>query len=623
MGVILLATNQMIKKKVKFERELSKQIEQSILEYISENNSGNDNVSIGNSFCEWILFNIFELREDEVLDAIEISGKFDNGIDAVFEYHGELCVLQSKYNQSHSIDAMTRFVSDCQRLCIEPPLTDRDIVKNLCKNIRESHQSKETINCFYITNNQLSEWEEIQIKTPLKTLDEDFKNLKFHFFDFMNIQEEIEIKKGMLPKHFRNKEISLRIGKNFEELGAFISTVKLRDFADFVEKGGNTLFHSNIRNHLKSTKINQGIKNTLKEEPDNFWYYNNGVTIVCDKYSELAGSLRLTAPQIVNGCQTAKTVSDFFKNKTTKELDRLNLEGYLLVRIIRTKSSSEENEKKELRDKITRYTNSQNAVKGLDFYALDTFQRDLQKKFKTFYGYYYEIQRGSFIAEASSVQKSFSGTSEYNYLLDSVKGTKKFVLPAKEIIQAFTAAIKQLPHVAYGRSNELTPLGSQWDKIINEESKNLPLEHFLFPFLVLKFAKEELKYKSGSDDFRKNSAFLFVTTYYLFINMLINRISEKTFEKPEEINIAFYKKLFVDASLNKELLKTNHKILRSFFRESVIQDEVGDNLRGFLQNKVHKIKHWKVLELKIEQMIDDLEYEDLYDSIKSLISTEI
>ncbi len=607
------------KKKSKQDRELFKQIQNSIEEYVNEQNELRNSVGIGNSFCEWVLYNIFELREDEVLDATEISGKFDNGIDAIFEYNGEICVLQTKYNNAHNIDAVMRFIADCQRVTTEIPVTDRDIVQEMCRNLRESHQNKETINCYYVTNNIFNDWEVMQINSAKKNIDESFNNLKFHFFDLEKIQEEIEIKKGMLPKEFRDKVIKLFIGKNFEESNTIVAVVKLRDFANFVNDGGNLLFHSNIRNYLKGTKINKGIKTTLKEEPERFWFYNNGVTIVCEDYSQQKGVVHLKAPQIVNGCQTAKTLADYFKTKTTKELNEIKQDGHLLVKIIRTKKSAEENEKKELRDNITRYTNSQNAVRGLDFYALDTFQRNLKSTLKQ-YGYYYEIQRGSFITEPSQVQKSFNGYDDYNYLLKSVRSSKKYVLPAKEVIQAFTAGIKQMPSVAYGRANELTPLGSKWDKIINEDTKNLAPEYFLFPYLILKYAKEELNYKTGASDFRKNAAFLFVATYFLFIMTLVQKVSGKEYESPEEIDIEIYKNIIVNQSLNEKLLNKTHGILKHFFLDSKIEEEVGDNLRGFLQNKIHKDKNWMVLKRKIAQVIDDLEFDNILDEIQALVN---
>jgi hypothetical protein len=86
-------------------------------------------------------------------------------------------------------------------------------------------------------------------------------------------------------------------------------------------------------------------------------------------------------------------------------------------------------EKKEFRDSITRFTNSQNAVKGLDFYALDRSQNDLKTRFEKIH-YYYEIQRGSFVTEEKKKQKSFVGIKEYNYLIEHIRSSKKYVLPA-------------------------------------------------------------------------------------------------------------------------------------------------------------------------------------------------
>ncbi|MGG2953389.1 hypothetical protein [Geobacillus stearothermophilus] len=166
------------KKKSKQDRELFKQIQNSIEEYVNEQNELRNSVGIGNNFCEWVLYNIFELREDEVLDATEISGKFDNGIDAIFEYNGEICVLQTKYNNAHNIDAVMRFIADCQRVTTEIPVTDRDIVQEMCRNLRESHQNKETINCYYVTNNIFNDWEVMQINSAKKNIDESFNNLK-------------------------------------------------------------------------------------------------------------------------------------------------------------------------------------------------------------------------------------------------------------------------------------------------------------------------------------------------------------------------------------------------------------------------------------------------------------
>ncbi|MDF2606279.1 MAG: hypothetical protein K0S34_469 [Bacillales bacterium] len=601
---------------------LSGNIILSIEEYIKENNPSGSTVGIGTSFCEWVLYNIFELREDEVIEATEISGKFDNGIDAVFEYNNELCILQTKYNTAHSIDSVHRFISDCKRVIVEPPNTDREAVIKLCRNILEAYSNNENINCYYITNYNFSDWELGQVQRSINETIKIHKNLRFHIYDFEKIVENMEIKNGGLPREFRQKWIKLNIGKNFEDIfeTTVVGMVKLNELAKFVNSGGNMLFYSNIRNYLgKNTTINKGIKKTLYESPEKFWYYNNGVTIVCDEFSFQNGIIDIQAPQIVNGCQTAKSLWHHFYNTRDIEIDKFK-EGYLLVKVIKTKKSADDKEKKALRDNITKYTNSQNAVKGLDFYALDEFQRDLRNRLET-YGYYYEIQRGAFITETAVKQKSYKGHKDYNYLLDSVN-SKKYCLPAKEVIQAFTAGINLRPNIAYGRANELTPFGSEWDKIVNDETKMMPLENFLFPFLLSKYAKENLGYKPGADDFRKNSIFLFLSTYYLFLTSIINKIKGTNFEEPSDIkNINVIVDIFRNSSLNIEIMEFTDDILSSFFEDSTIEDEIGDNRKGFVQNKMKRgSKFWNILERKIDRGVSNIERKSIFKDIESLIN---
>ena len=114
----------------------------------------------------------------------------------------------------------------------------------------------------------------------------------------------------------------------------------------------------------------------------------------------------------------------------------------------------------------------------------------------------------------------------------------------------------------------------------------------------------------------------------MFILTLFNRLNKKEYETPAEINIELYKKLFSESNLNQELMRNIHDILKSFFRDSQIATEVGDNLRGFLQNKINRPRNWNVLKQKIVQNIEDLEQsideeeQELYEKLVELMKTE-
>lgn len=609
-------------KVVQNEQYLINQVKESIKEYLSEQNA-ESNVHKGTAFTEWVLYNVFQLREDEVYEAILVSGKEDNGIDAIFELNGELCILQAKYETSHSIDSVHRFTKDCTRLLKNKPDSTRDIVLESGAKIREAYEKKEKINCFYVTNNELvGEWEKDQFVTSLKAEQKSYPLMSFELMSLPEIVARIEVNKGLLPLEFRTKEFKLRFQQSLVTDDTFVTNVYLKDLASFVNKGGNTLFHSNIRNYLKSTNINRGIKYTIENEIQNFWYFNNGITVVCDEWYEKSGDLIMKSPQIVNGCQSAKTIATLFKHYTTKDINNIQNEGLVLVKIIKTKKSTNDLEKKDFRDNITRFTNSQNAVRGLDFYALDRFQHELKNRFQK-KSFYYEIQRGAFITEKPKDQQSYTGIEEYNYLLEAVKSSKKFVLPAKEVIQSFTAGIKLMPNIAYGRANLLTPIGAKWDEIMNEDTKSLEIEHFLFPYLVWLYAKNSLNYKQGQDGFRKNSAHLFVSTYYLLLMNLYSRLKQEKISSPTQIQIKHLQQLMSNKNVNKMLLKRADRTLTFFFRDSLIKDTIDDNLRGFLQNTLkNPSDYWNVLQSTVKDTVLDIEQEeeDLLKTIKEIFS---
>ena len=86
------------------------------------------------------------------------------------------------------------------------------------------------------------------------------------------------------------------------------------------------LFEENVREFLGTQGINNGIIKTLKSTTDreNFFYYNNGITLICEKCETLRGTeaskgyresrnqygFRLTNPQVVNGCQTINSIAE-------------------------------------------------------------------------------------------------------------------------------------------------------------------------------------------------------------------------------------------------------------------------------------------------------------------------
>src|SRR5690606_33247329 len=82
--------------------------------------------------------------------------------------------------------------------------------------------------------------------------------------------------------------------------------VRLITDPNFPQEVDDTLFEDNIRLYLgEANEINRNILSTaLSEKNSQFWYLNNGITIVCDRMDYQPRSanpkVRMINPQIVN-----------------------------------------------------------------------------------------------------------------------------------------------------------------------------------------------------------------------------------------------------------------------------------------------------------------------------------
>lgn len=138
---------------------------------------------------------------------------------------------------------------------------------------------------------------------------------------------------------------------------------------------GEKLFSANVRGYLGSTRsdanINNGIKASAREEPENFWVFNNGLTAVVHDYSVADGEngwkdVRLSGLSIVNGAQTTGAVGSLATAPT--------VDAWIQGRFVKC-------EDQETINKVIQFNNSQNKVEAADFRSNDTVQRRLREEF--------------------------------------------------------------------------------------------------------------------------------------------------------------------------------------------------------------------------------------------------
>lgn len=96
----------------------------------------------------------------------------------------------------------------------------------------------------------------------------------------------------------------------------YIGLVRLVDFYNFIADKGRLrqrLFEANVRDYQGTKGANVDMQQTLRSKSEeDFWWLNNGVTIIASKATEAARILAIESPYIVNGLQTSNEIYRYF-----------------------------------------------------------------------------------------------------------------------------------------------------------------------------------------------------------------------------------------------------------------------------------------------------------------------
>jgi AIPR protein len=188
-------------------------------------------------------------------------------------------------------------------------------------------------------------------------------------------------------------------GQTRDPFTSFYGQVSASDVASWYVVHQSRLLAPNLRMFLGSTEVNESIVETLLQEPQLFWYFNNGITAVCRKIQKkpIGGSSRETGIftcqdlRIVNGAQTVGAISQAALTAPEKVA-----QARVAIRLISLESSPADFEKR-----VTRHTNTQNRIDRRDFVALDSEQERLRREL-LIEGVTYSFKSGDSIPSAAT-----------------------------------------------------------------------------------------------------------------------------------------------------------------------------------------------------------------------------
>jgi len=149
---------------------------------------------------------------------------------------------------------------------------------------------------------------------------------------------------------------------------AIYGQVKAKALAALVQAHGKNLFQKNIRQYLGSVAVNTSIEKTVRSNPADFFYLNNGVTALATAITPAptGKKFRFDGFSIVNGAQTAGSIAGH---------NNISDDALVMITVIQADPNND-----DMGLRITKARNYQNAVRGIDFAGLDAEQERIRKE---------------------------------------------------------------------------------------------------------------------------------------------------------------------------------------------------------------------------------------------------
>lgn len=332
---------------------------------------------LGNYNIEEIISNVTEGGQDNSIDILHIDNNSEDEINInVFQ-----CKYKTETNLTSTIgeNEVDLFLRKVKTIIIDKDMSNISTNPNLEQQLNMLWDiSKNTelnnihLNLFLATNGaNINEQE----KNTLKKFQEENSIVKkidvLCNYDFMIGKQDTPIDKIVIP-----------IDKNYIQLNNGINTCIVSfsafDIACLYEKTGDVILEKNVRKLIKS-KINQNIYNSLIDDPGMFWYKNNGLSIVCERFEVKTMSgrkeLEITHPYIVNGGQTTKTIYNHYLkcNGDEEKLTPL-YDASIIARIYQTTAPEQITE-------IVQGTNTQNKITMYDLKSTNSNLRKIKEFF--------------------------------------------------------------------------------------------------------------------------------------------------------------------------------------------------------------------------------------------------
>lgn len=530
-----------------------------------------------------------------------VDGKGDGGIDFIFSDFDTMKLVQGKSSSNISIED----VKNVFYKMIET-ITNFD-EKNY------NMYSKPLINTYLNAYDDLNDNKNLELvlftqttfDEKMKKQIEDFtKSDQVNGYDiFVYDKNDFELRDAILEQGDLVSEDFLLLSETSNSLkygeNGLIVNISALSLKHLYEKHGqNGLFSYNLREHISQKSVDEGIEKTIKEDKDNFWFYNNGITIGCKDFSVDGYKMKIFNFSIINGAQTTTNIG---KSKLIDEKYDFALPCKIVKANINISTDS------AFIAKISETSNSQKPIKARDLKSNAPEQKMLQNNArKNTYPLSIEIKRGVKPVYNRSVEKWQRVTNEYvgQLIYACILQKPGPARNAKTMMFASNKAYKQvfLRKHDYNTLYDLVRLGDIYTDYCNkftEENSDIDLiaiakngKLTVLSILLYLYKKEKkLLNDSNSDQLHKDNIIgLLITDYknddleeklynlFDYIIKTLNRIYEM---KKESLKLTSYSNFFKSETIYDDI------ILREFDSlDNWDQGKISEFLKVFDNKKI-------------------------------------
>ena len=415
-----------------------------LTDLVNPSEGSRENFLLTRSLVAYAIHYLSEATPEDAALAVTDAGN-DNGVDAIYfdEPNKRLYLAQAKWIKNGIGEPengdMKKFVAGV-----------RDLFNLRFDRFNSKIKNKEGMITTAL-NDPLTRYEIVVVHTGASKLAEpstrDLEDLAAEFNDvsevlYTTVLNQAELHKS-LTASVAGEPINLQIGlkswgRKESPHEAFYGQVSADQVASWWTQFRHRLFARNLRGTLGETDVNVEMRQTLEQTPSDFWYFNNGITLVARsaKRPMVGGAgtdfstFHCEDISVVNGAQTVSTIGKFGDANPSK-LEDISLHLRIIVR----------GENQTFADDVTRTNNRQNRIENRDFVTIDPEQSRIRVEL-AIDGIDYQMMRSDSTTRSDSAFDLVEATTA----LACASGTIRLPVQLKREIGKLWDDIKKTPY---------------------------------------------------------------------------------------------------------------------------------------------------------------------------------